>query len=37
MEDWIKFNFNEKESDEEYLFAQERMIARQEEKQLTLK
>ena len=37
MEDWIKFNFNEKESDEEYLFAQERMIARQEEKQLTLR
>ena len=37
MEDWIKFNFNEQESEEEYLFAQERMIARQEEKQLTLK
>ena len=32
MEDWIKFNFNEHESEEEYLFAQEKMIARQEEK-----
>ena len=31
MEDWIKFNFNEHESEEEYLFAQEKMIARQEE------
>ena len=37
MEDWIKFNFNEHESEEEYLFAQEKMIARQEEKQVTLK
>ena len=37
MEDWIKFNFNEHESEEEYLFAQEKMITRQEEKQVTLK
>merc|ERR1711867_319619 len=35
-EDWIKFNFNEHESEEEYLFAQEKMIARQEEKQVSL-
>merc|ERR1711889_36537 len=27
MEDWIKFNFNEHESEEEYLFAMEKMIA----------
>ena len=37
MEDWIKFNFNEHDSEEEYLFAQEKMIAIQEEKQVTLK
>merc|ERR1711895_185646 len=37
MEDWIKFNFNEHKSEEEYLFAQEKMITRQEEKQVTLK
>ena len=37
MEDWIKFNFNEHESEEEYLFAQEKLIARQDEKQVTLK
>merc|ERR1711867_169105 len=37
MEDWIKFNFNEHEREEEYLFAQEKMIARQEEKQVSLK
>merc|ERR1711962_1341414 len=37
MEDWIKFNINEHESEEEYLFAQEKMIAMQEEKQVTLK
>merc|ERR1712126_615399 len=36
MEDWIKFNFNEHESEEEYLFAQEKLIARQDEKQVTL-
>ena len=27
MEDWIKFNFNEHESEEEYLFAMEKRIA----------
>merc|ERR1712240_680574 len=32
MEDWIKFNFNDHESEEEYLFAIEKMIARKEEK-----
>merc|ERR1712112_324293 len=37
MEDWIKFNFNEHENEEEYLFAQEKLIARQEEKQVSLK
>merc|ERR1712133_294413 len=37
MEDWIKFNFNEHESKEEYLFAQEKLIARQDEKQISLK
>merc|ERR1712240_546654 len=37
MEDWIKFKFNEHESEEEYLFAQEKLIARQDEKQVTLK
>merc|ERR1711895_86780 len=37
MEDLIKFNFNKHESEEEYLFAQEKMIARQEEKQVSLK
>ena len=37
MEDWIKFNFNEHESEEEYLFAMEKMIARKEEKQVTMR
>ena len=37
MEDWIKFNFNEHESEEEYLFVVEKMIARKEEKQVTMK
>merc|ERR1712237_221465 len=37
MDDWIKFNFNEHENDEEYVFAQEKLIARQEEKQISLK
>merc|ERR1712098_54115 len=36
IEDWIKFNFNEHESEEEYLLAQEKLIARQEEKEITL-
>merc|ERR1712115_675425 len=37
MHDWIKFHFNEYESEEEYLLAQERLIARQDEKEVTLK
>ena len=37
MEDWIKFNFNEHESEEEYLFAMEKMIARKEEKRVTMR
>ena len=37
MEDWIKFNSNEHESEEEYLFAMEKMIARKEEKQVTMR
>merc|ERR1712101_9526 len=37
MEDWLKFNFNEYESEEEYLLAQEKFIARQEEKDITMK
>ena len=37
MEEWIKFNFNEHENEEEYLFAQEKLITRQNEKQVTLK
>ena len=37
MEDWIKFNFNEHESEEDYLFAMEKMIARKEEKQVTMR
>ena len=35
MEDWIKFNFNEYESEEDNLFAMEKIIARKEEKQVT--
>ena len=37
MEDWIRFNFNEHESKEDYLFATEKMIARKEEKQVTMR
>ena len=37
MQDWIKFNFNEHENEEEYLFAQEKLIARQDEKKITMK
>ena len=36
MEDWINHNFNEHENEEEYLFAQEKMIKIQEEKQVSL-
>merc|ERR1712243_415574 len=37
MEEWIKFNLNEHESEEEYLFVMEKMIARKEEKKVTMK
>merc|ERR1712101_98295 len=37
MHEWLKFDFNEYESEEEYLLAQEKLIARQEEKEITLK
>merc|ERR1711873_140328 len=33
---WIKFNFNEHESSKDYLFAQEKIISRQNEKKVTL-
>ena len=36
MEQWISFNFNEHESEEEYLFAQERIITKQNEMKVTL-
>ena len=36
MEDWINFNFTEHESEEEDLFAREKMIRIQEEKQVSL-
>merc|ERR1712082_288796 len=37
MEEWIKFNFNEHESEEDYLLAMEKMIARKEEKKVTMR
>ena len=37
MHEWLKFDFNEYESEEEYLLAQEKLIARQEEKDITMK
>ena len=37
MEEWIKFNFNEHESEEDYLFTMEKMIARKEEKKVTMR
>merc|ERR1712177_113419 len=37
MMEWIKFDFNEYESEEEYLLAQEKLIARQEEKDISMK
>ena len=37
MEEYIKFNFNEYENEEEHLLAQEKLIAKQEEKGVTLK
>merc|ERR1711955_50803 len=36
MEERIKFNFNEHDSEEEYMFAQEKMISRQNETKVTL-
>ena len=36
MEQWIKFNFNEHDSEEEYLFAQEKIISRQNETKVML-
>merc|ERR1712115_410604 len=36
MQDWINYNFNEHKNEEEYLFAQEKMIKIQEEKQVSL-
>ena len=36
MEDWINYNFKEHKSEEEYWFAQEKMIKIQEEKQVSL-
>ena len=37
MEDWIKFDANEHENGDEYLFAIEKLIARKEEKKVTMK
>merc|ERR1711889_37524 len=37
MEEWIEFNFNEHENGEEYLFAQEKLISRQDEKKITMR
>merc|ERR1712114_170615 len=37
MEEWIKFNFNEHDSEEDYIFSQEKIIARQNETNVTLK
>ena len=37
MEDWIKFDINEYESEEDYLFAMEKIIARKEENQVTMR
>merc|ERR1712112_767749 len=36
MEEWIKFNFNEHDSEEDYIFSQEKIIARQNETKVTL-
>ena len=37
MEDWIKFNANEHESENDYLFAIEKLIARKKEKKVISK
>merc|ERR1712082_249403 len=34
MHDWIKFNFSEYKTEEEYLLAQEKLITRQDEKEI---
>ena len=36
MEEWIKFNFNEHDSEEDYIFSQEKIISRQNETKVTL-
>merc|ERR1712112_579788 len=36
MEEWIKFNFNEHDSEDDYIFSQEKIIARQKETKVTL-
>ena len=36
MEEWIKFNFNKHDSEEDYIFSQEKIIARQNETKVTL-
>jgi len=36
MLEWLKFDFNEYESEEDYLLAQEKLIARQEEKDISM-
>ena len=36
MKDWINYNYNEHESEEESRFAREKMIRIQEEKQVSL-
>jgi len=36
MEEWIKFNFNEHDSEEDYIFSQEKIITRQNETKVTL-
>merc|ERR1712243_357303 len=36
MEEWVKFNFNEYENEEEYLLAQEKLISRHNEKKITM-
>ena len=37
MQDWMKFNANEHESEDDYLFTMEKLIARKEEKRVTSK
>merc|ERR1712120_85644 len=37
MHDWIKFNFSKYKTEEEYLLAHEKLITRQDKKEVTLK